>query len=59
MLLAALLVLAQSEIIRYLPRYTVKLKGGEQEARELAKARFLYVPLAYSAGGNIKNLTRT
>ena len=47
MLLAALLVLAQSEIIRYLPRYTVKLKGGVQEARELSKARFLYVPLAY------------
>jgi hypothetical protein len=58
MMLFILLVFAQAEIVRYLPRYSVKLKGGIETARALSQARFLYVPLLVSAGGNIKNLTR-
>lgn len=45
MLLTGLLVFfAQADIVRYLPRYSVKLKGGVDQARALSKARFVYVP---------------
>ncbi|CBY09402.1 unnamed protein product [Oikopleura dioica] len=40
MLLTGLLVFfAQADIVRYLPRYSVKLKGGVDQARALSKAR--------------------